>query len=171
MPTTQTLPVTIQTKELKYAIMNKTHVTARSLAAAGTINYEQAAHMQASEDPENSYELIRAINDAIAEVKVELGEYLSETTTSSNNLIASAVENDNAVTLSFSMPTNYNKSSADALGAFIHEFIVGRSIYAWYRQTNMAIADACNKDAEVALDKAKKALFQRSRPDRPTYSA
>ena len=58
------LAVTIQTKELKFAIMNKTHVTARSLQAAGKLNYEAAAHMQASEDLENSYELIRAICNA-----------------------------------------------------------------------------------------------------------
>ena len=75
------LAVTIQTKELKFAIMNKTHVTARSLQAAGKLNYEAAAHMQASEDLENSYELIRAISNAIAETKVELGEYLNETVT------------------------------------------------------------------------------------------
>ena len=71
------LAVTIQTKELKFAIMNKTHVTARSLQASGKLNYEAAAHMQASEDLENSYELIRAISNAIAETKVELGEYLN----------------------------------------------------------------------------------------------
>lgn len=163
--------MTIQTKELKFAIMNKTHVTARSLLAAGAINYEAAAHMQASEDTENSYELIRAINDAIAEVKVELGEYLNETTTTTNNLIQSAVENGNAVTLNFNLPTNFNSAAADALGAGIHEFIVGRSIYAWYRQTNMAIADACNLDAEASLDRTKKALYKRSRPARPTYNS
>ena len=84
--------VTIQTKELKFAIMNKTHVTARSLQAAGKLNYEAAAHMQASEDLENSYELIRAISNAIAETKVELGEYLNETTTATDNLIDSDVE-------------------------------------------------------------------------------
>ena len=164
-----TLPVTIQTKEVKFAIMNKTHVTARSLQAAGTINYEAAAHMQASEDAENSYELIRAINDAIAEVKVELGEYLDENTTATDNLIKAAVEDGDAVVLNFKLPTNFNSAAADALGAGIHEFVVGRSIYAWYRQTNMAIAEACNKDAEASLDRAKKALYKRSRPDRPTY--
>lgn len=165
-----TLPVTIQTKEVKFAIMNKTHVTARSLQAAGTINFEAAAHMQASEDAENSYELVRAINDAIAEVKVELGEYLDENTTTTDNLIKAAVENGEAVVLNFKLPTNFNSSAADALGAGIHEFVVGRSIYAWYRQTNMTIADACNKDAEISLERAKKALYKRSRPERPTYS-
>ena len=163
------LAVTIQTKELKFAIMNKTHVTARSLQAAGKLNYEAAAHMQASEDLENSYELISAISNAIAETKVELGEYLNETTTETSNLIDSDVEEGNAITLNFLLPSNYNSAAADALGGGIHEFVVGRSIYEWYRQTCPEIADACKADAEASLDRAKKALYKRSRPDRPTY--
>lgn len=163
------LKVKIQTKELKFAIMNKSHVTARSLQAAGKLNYEAAAHMQASEDLENSYELIRAISNAIAETKVELGEYLNEEVTETTNLISSAVENGEAVTLEFLLPSNYNSAAADALGGGIHEFIVGRSIYEWYRQTCPDIADACKADAEASLERAKKALYKRSRPDRPTY--
>lgn len=165
------LTVNIQTKELKFAIMNKSHVTARSLQAAGKLNYEAAAHMQASEDLENSYELIRAINNAIAETKVELGEYLNEETTVTDNLISAAVENGELVTLNFLLPSNYNSAAADALGGGIHEFIVGRSIYEWYRQTCPELAEACRADAEAALERAKKALYKRSRPDRPTYTS
>lgn len=164
------LKVKIQTKEIKFAIMNKTHVTARSLQASGKLNYEAAAHMQASEDVENSYELIRAIGDAINETKVELGEYLNETTTETDNLINSKVENGEQVTFDFLLPSNFNSAAADALGSGIHEFIVGRSIYEWYRQTVPEIADACKADAEAALDRAKKALYKRSRPERPTYT-
>ena len=150
------LEVTIQTKELKFAIMNKTHVTARSLQAAGKLGYEAAAHMQASEDLEKT--------------KVELGEYLNETTTATDNLIDSDVENGNAVVLDFLLPSNFNSAAADALGGGIHEFVVGRSIYEWYRQTCPEIAEACKVDAEAALDRVKKALYKRSRPERPTYS-
>lgn len=164
------LKVTIQTKELKFAIMNKTHVTARSLQAAGKLNYEAAAHMQASDDLENSYELIRAISNAVAETKVELGEYLNETTTATDNLINKKVEAGEPVVFDFLLPSNYNSAAADALGDGIHEFVVGRSIYEWYRQTCPEIADACRTDAEAALERAKKALYKRSRPERPTYT-
>ncbi len=165
------LTVTIQTKELKFAIMNKSHVTARSLQAAGKLSYEAAAHMQASEDEENSYELIRAISNAIAETKVELGEYLDETVTETDNLVDEAVEKGDPVALEFLLPSNYNSAAADALGGGIHEFVVGRSIYEWYRQTCPEIADACKADAEAALDRTKKALYKRSRPERPTYNS
>lgn len=164
------IKVKIQTRELKFAVMNKTHVTARSLQAADKLGYEAAAHMQASDDQENSYEIVRAISNAIAETKVELGEYLNETVSETDNLINSKVEKGEPVTLDFLLPSNYNSAAADALGGGIHEFIVGRSIYEWYRQTCPDIADKCNKDAEAALERAKKALYKRSRPDRPTYS-
>lgn len=167
--TKQNLKVKIETKELKFAIMNKTHVTARSLQASGKLNYEAAAHMQASEDLENSYELIRAISNAIAEIKVELGEYLNEKVTETDNLIDEAVEQGNKVEISFLLPSNFNSAASDALGGGIHEYIVGRSIYEWYRQTCPEIAEACKADADSALDRAKKALYKRSRPERPEY--
>ena len=163
------LKVKIQTKELKFAIMNKTHVTARSLEAQGKMNYEAAAHMQASEDLENSYELIRAISNAFAETKVELGEYLNEEVSETNNLISSKIENGEMVELDFELPSNYNSAAADALGGGIHEFIVGRSIYEWYRQTCPELAEACRIDADASLARANKALYKRSRPTRPTY--
>lgn len=163
------LKVELQTKELKFAIMNKTHVTARSLEAQGKMNYEAAAHMQASEDLENSYELVRAISNAFAETKVELGEYLDESTTMTTNLIDSRIENGEMVELDFELPSNYNSAAADALGGGIHEYIVGRSIYEWYRQTCPEIAESCRVDAEAALARTKKALYKRSRPERPVY--
>lgn len=165
----KTLTVTIQTKELKYAIMNKSHVTARSMQAAGKLNYEAASHLQADEEVENSYELVRAICNAIGETKVELSEYLDATNTTADNLIDSDVENGNAITLSFVFPSNFNSAAADALGDGIHEFIVCRSIYDWYRMTSPEIADACRVDAEASLERTKKALYKRSRPTRPTY--
>lgn len=167
---TKTLSVSLETKELKYAIMNKTHVTARSLQAAGKLGYEAASHMQASNDEENSYEIIRAIDNAIRDTKVELGEYLSGNVTSTDNKINPTIENDGTITLQFDMPSNFNSSASEALGSGIHEYVVGRSIYDWYRQTCPEIAEACRVDAEAALERAKKALYKRSRPERPTYS-
>lgn len=213
----QNLEVTILTPELRFAVMNKTHVTARSMQASGTLNYEAAAAMQVSEDNENSYELVRAIADALAEVKVELGEYLNEENTTADNMIPTTVEAepfepfsptevysigdkvtydnkfwkftsahsegawnssqvqevpipDDRVVYDFKLPSNFNSAAADALGAGIHEFVVGRTIYAWYRQTVPALAEACRVDAEAALDRVKKALYKRKRPDRPYQS-
>lgn len=162
--------VTIQTKELKYAVMNKTHATARSLQASGKLNYEAAAQVQVSDDGENAYELARAISDAISEVKVELSEYLEGKSSEADNLIKSQVENDAPVVLSFLLPSNFNSASAEALGSGIHGYIVGRAIYNWYRLAVPELAEACNAEAAAALVLAKSSLYKRIRPSRPTYS-
>ena len=221
MPQTSNFVVTIKTPELRYAVMNKTHVTARSLEASGKLNYEASAHMQASEDPENSYELVRAITSAVAETKVELGEYLNEEHTSTDNMIPAAIEADvvedfdstknyavgdqckytdgkyyvfntahtgawnasdvdeitdpkdvkDQIALGFYLPSNFNSASSEALGAGVHDFIVGRTIYAWYRQTVPDLAAACKADADEMLIRVRKALYQRKRPSRPYSTA
>ena len=192
--------------ELRYAVRNKTHVTARILEAGGKMNYETAALMQASEDPENAYELSRAITSAIAETKVELGEYLDETLVTADNLVAEAVDtyeefdqekdygiddkvchdgesykfiaahaagtawNDEEVVkisdiiLPFILPCRFNGASSDALGTGIHDFIVARTIYAWYRLTVPEIAAASIADADDILMRVKKALIVRRGP-------
>lgn len=164
------ITVTLQTKELKYEIENKTHVTARSLQASGKLGYEAAAHIQATTDPESAYETNHAISTAIAETRVELAEYLIADTTATNNLIRQDVDEGKPVVLTFILPGNYNPTAADAIAYSIHEYIVQRALYEWYRQTCPEIADTSRIDAETALQQAKKALYKRSRPDRPTYN-
>lgn len=163
----KSLTVTIQTKELKYAIMNKSRVVARSLRASGKMSKEAAAYVQAAGDMEDSYELLRAISDGIADAKVELGEYLDEANTTADNLINGKVERDEPVILNFLLPSNYDSVAASSLGSGIHDYIAGRSVYEWYRQTCPEIAEPYGKDAAAALLRAKRALYKRNRPARP----
>lgn len=169
----KTVTVTLETKELTFEIMNKTHVTAKSLEAAGKLTQESAAAIQANGDSENSYEMWRAITTAIGEAKVELQEFLHTDSdlTTANNKIMSAVENGTAVTLTFKLPTNADTVATDMLGSGINDFIIGRSIYNWYRQTAPDLAAACAQDAETILTRTKKALYKRQRPTRPEYAS
>lgn len=164
------LTVTLQVKELKYEIMNKTHVTARSLRDSGKLNEEAAAHMQASEDDESAYEIMRAIKNAVDSIKVALGEYLDGDTTATDNLIDSEIENDSTIVLELILPSNYNSSAGDSLGASVHDYIVKYGLFEWYKKTCPEIADGYKVDADGAMGKAKQALYKRSRPVRPTYT-
>ena len=161
------ISVTIQTKEVRYAIMKKTHATARVLQAAVKVNYELSSEMKSSEDEGILYDLNRAICLAIAGVKVELCEYLNAESTATDNLIDGDVEAGNAVVLSFDMPSNFDSASVPALGKGIHEYVVCLSCYSWYRDRYPDIAEACKADGEAALLKAKRALYKRLRPSRP----
>lgn len=204
------ITVTLEAPELRYAVMNKTHVTARSLEASGKTNYEASAYMRMSEDEENAYEMVRAMTSAIGEAKVELAEYLTESHTSADNLVLEAVEiydefdaansyqtgdkvrnyskswkfknahtgawnaadvdEISKVVFEFGLPDNLNSAAVESLGSGIHDYIVGRTIYAWFRQTAPELAEACNKDAVSELAQVKQALYKRSRPTRPTYN-
>lgn len=160
------ITVKIATRELKYAIKNKTYITARSMEATGKMPSEAVSHMQASEDYENAYELSRAITSAIAEVKEELSEYLESDESKNDNLVNSLVEEGEPITFKFDMPSNYDKSSVEALITGIHDYVVCRSIYEWYRETCPELAAACKTDAADAMIRAKKSMYKRTRPVR-----
>jgi hypothetical protein len=126
--------------------------------------------MQASEDDEHSYQILRSISNAFSHLKVELGEYLHEDGTTSNNRINKAVEADEPLTLSFLLPSNFNNSACDSLGGMLHEYIVDRTLSEWFVITDKADAQDYANLATEALDKAKQALYKRERPTRPTYT-
>lgn len=165
-----TLTVTQQVKELVYDIQNKAYLTGQAREAEGTKGYEAASNMQASDDEENSYQIRRSLANAFSSLKSLLGEYLSENTTTSNNLINQEIDTDGVLTLSFELPSNYNNSSADSLGNGIHAYLVDVAIADWFSITNKEDAQTYIAHSAVSLENVKRALYKRSRPDRPTYS-
>lgn len=166
----KTVSVTLEVKELIFDVMNKTHLTGTSRKAQGVANYETAANMQASEDNEHSYQVRRSLTNAFAQLKVDLGEYLNETATTSNNLVNSAVDNDSQLTLSFLLPSNFANSACDSLGASLHEHLVAKTIADWFTITNKSDAADYVEIAKLTLEQARKALYNRCRPTRPTYN-
>jgi len=165
----KTITVTLEVKELVFDVMNKTHLTGVSRNAENGANYEATAHMQASEDDEHSYQIRRSINNAFAELKVELGEYLSEDGSTTNNRIKDEIDNDGQLTLAFQLPSNFNNSACDSLGSGLHEYIVDMAIYDWFIITDKADAADYATLSTAALERTKKALYKRERPTRPTY--
>lgn len=166
----KTVTVTLETKELKFDVMNKSHLTGQARNAAGK-DYRATAYMQASEDEEHAYQILRSISNAFSHLKVELGEYLHEDGSTTNNRISRIVEDGGQLKLAFSLPSNFNNSACDSLGGMLHEYIVDRSLSEWFVITDKEDAADYAKLADIALDRAKQALYKRERPERPTYSA
>ena len=152
----KTITVTLESKEIKFDVMNKSHLTGQARNAEGK-DYRSTAYMQASED-------------AFSHLKVELGEYLHEDGSTSNNRINKAVEKGEKLTLSFLLPSNFNNSACDSLGGMLHEYIVDRTLSEWFVITDKADAQDYANLATDALDRAKQALYKRERPTRPTYN-
>ncbi len=162
--------VTLEVKEIVFDIQNKTFLTGRSREAENAKNYEAASHMQVSDDNEYSYQIRRSISNSFASLKTELAEYLDENETTTDNLLEPTIDSDGQLTLSLLMPSNYNLASADNLGAGLHQYIVNRSIADWFFITNKADADDYVNLAAQALETARRALFKRRRPIRPTFN-
>lgn len=164
----KTLTVTLEVKELMYDIKNKAYLTGQAREAAGT-NYEEASNMQASDDEDNTYQLRRSLGNAFATLKSVLGEYLDESATSTDNLLSKSVENDGQLKLAFKLPSNYNNASADSLGNGIHAYLVDTALAEWFTITNKADAKDYVEHGAASLEVVKRALYKRSRPERPTY--
>lgn len=165
----KTIVVTLESKEIKFDVMNKSHLTGQARNAEGK-DYRATAYMQASEDDEHAYQILRAISNAFSHLKVEFGEYLHEDGSTSNNRINKTVEVGGQLTLSFLLPSNFNNSACDSLGGMLHEYIVDRTLSEWFVITNKDDAQDYANLASVALDRAKQALYKRERPTRPTYN-
>ena len=164
----KTIVVTLESKEIKFDVMNKSHLTGQARNAEGK-DYRATAYMQASEDDEHAYQILRSISNAFSHLKVELGEYLHEDRSTSNNRINESVEKGDKLTLSFLLPSNFNNSACDSLGGMLHEYIVDRTLSEWFVITDKEDAQNYATLANDALDRAKQALYKRERPTRPTY--
>ena len=166
----KTLTVTQQVKELVYDIQNKAYLTGQAREAEGTKSYEAASNMQASDDDENSYQIRRSLANAFSSLKSLLGEYLKEDKSTSNNIINKEIDYDGDLRLAFVLPINYNNSSADALGNGIHAYLVDMALGDWFAITNKEDAQTYVAHSAVSLENVKRALYKRSRPERPTYA-
>lgn len=165
----KTIKVTLESKEIKFDVMNKSHLTGQARNAEGK-DYRATAYMQASDDDEHAYQLLRSISNAFSHLKVELGEYLHEDGSTSNNRINKTVEDGGRLELSFLLPSNFNNSACDSLGGMLHEYIVDRTLSEWFVITDKQDAQDYANLANDALDRAKQALYKRERPQRPTYT-
>ena len=157
------LTITLYKSELLYDVENKTYLTGRS-RSNGT-NHEEVANMQASEDDENRNQILRSFTNALGNLRTKLSEYLSLTTTSSDDALMSDEEN---ISLALSMPSNYNKNTVDAITGALHQYFVNTAVGDWFAITNKADAADYVAQAAANLEALREALNKRSRP---TYTA
>ena len=157
----QTITITLYMSEIVYDVQNKTYLTGRSRQSGE--NHEEVANMQANDDDENANQILRSIGNAYGTLRTKLSEYINEAeTTSSNELI----DDETNITVSLSMPSNYNKATKDTIADAMHQYIVNLAIGDWFIITNKADAADYNTMAGAALTEIREALNKRVRPTR-----
>ena len=163
------LTITEEVRELVYDIQNKAFLTGRTHEATKETGYESASNMQASNDAEDSYEIKRSIADAFATLKGLLGEWLVEEKSTTNNRIDRAIDDGGQLTLVLNLPSNYNSAAGESVGNNVHAYLVASALARWFAITNKGEAEGYAARATSHLEMAKRALYQRRRPERPVY--
>lgn len=156
--------VTVTTKIawLLFHIMNETFLRGRTIQNKD--NHKEVASMFASEDEENREKILRSIKCAHAEIKTELGEYLDEDGTSTDN---SNYDGKTDLTLNLKMPSNFNEAATTGIGEAVHAYLANMAIAEWYVVTNQQEADQYFALATKSMELIRQAVSKRSRPKRP----
>lgn len=160
--TKKDVTVTISTDWLLYDIMNETFLRGRTIQ--NRENHKEVASMFASEDEENREKILRSIKRSFAEVKTELGEYLNEDGTQTNN---GHFDGRQDLVLNLKMPSNFNEAATAGVGEAVHAYLVNSAIADWYTVTNKADADTYFALAAKYMDMIRQTVSKRSRPMRP----
>lgn len=155
------LTVKLYVSELLYDVKNKTYVTGRSRSTGS--NPEEVANMQANDDDESLNQLLRSFGSSFAMLKSRLGEYVDESGTSSDNI---QLTDETELTLSLSMPSNYNEGTREAISASMHQYIVDRAVGEWLTMTDKADAKDYFDFAASDLANLRDAINKRVRPVR-----
>lgn len=152
---------TIKISWLLYDIMNETFLRGRTIKNKD--NHKEVASMFASEDEENREKILRSVKRAFAEVQTELGEYLNENGTTTDN---SHYDGSTDLVLNLTMPSNFNEAATTGVGEAVHAYLANSAIADWYMVTNKADAADYASLAAKSLENIRKSVSKRSRPMR-----
>lgn len=159
----KSVTATIKTDWVLFDIMNETFLRGRTIQNKD--NHKEVASMFASEDEENREKILRSVKRSFAEVQTELGEYLNENGTTTDN---SHFDGSTDLVLNLKMPSNFNEAATTGVGEAVHAYLVNTAIADWYVVTNKADAEQYYALAAKNMELIRQTVSKRSRPTRPT---
>ncbi len=157
----KSLSVTLYMSEIIYDVQNKTYLTGRSRQNGQ--NHEEVANMMNNDDDENLNQVLRSIGNAFASLKTRLSEYLTDTGTTSNNIL---IDGATDLTISLLMPSNFNQATKDSISGNAHQFIVNTAIAEWFTITDKNDAQDYVNMAAGNIAQIREAINKRVQPTR-----
>lgn len=156
------ITVTLDWASLNKDVQDKAYRMAR-LAKLGVADHAAADRLESeiSLGDEDMALLKRAMAQGLAEVVTMCGEYVWNTSHTSDNYIIK----DDDVTLTLMMPVNFNLAGCESLGQMIHAYIVAKAMTEWYRYTvparveeQMLLCENARKEIQKILGARVKTL-------------
>lgn len=159
-----TVTITLYRSEIDYDIGMITHVVANRALAAGA-TFEQAYNYSNTDDFNGEANLVMRFEEsAINELIAALGRYLPETIISSNNSLSIAeVE---SFDFPFVLPDTFNLSFVRPLRSAMHDYVVNRTLFEWFKNSKPDEAVNYRDLYEDALGKTVVYLNKRTKPVR-----
>ena len=161
--TKKNITATIDMQWLLYDIMNETYLRGRTIQ--NDENHKEVASMFASEDDENRDKILRSIKKGFAEVMTALAEYSNVSDTSTDD---KPIDGTTDLTLTLSMPSNFNEAATAGLGEAVHDYLKNITVAEWYMVTDKADAEQYAALAQQSMASILSSVSKRSRPSRPT---
>lgn len=159
----KTLALTLYASEIIYDVENKTYLTGRSRGNGS--NHEEVANMQANEDDENRNQILRSIGNALGVLRTKMSEFIVGSATTANDALINGESN---ITITLTLPSNYNQATADSIAAAAHQYFVASATADWFTITNKADAADYVAVASASLEQLREAINKRVRPTRTT---
>lgn len=158
----KTISLKLKMSEIIYDVQNKTYLTGRS-AASGD-NHAHVANMQANDDDENAAQVLRSITMASAILSNRLAEFVDAAMSTADNETLNAGDD---ISITLSMPSNFNSSVAQTIGEAAHQFIVATAVADWFAITAKGETTDYTGVAAESLRVIEEAICKRCRPRRP----
>lgn len=157
----QNVTITLKMSELMYDIENKTHLTARSRQTGD--NYRDVAHMQVSDNENETDQVLTSIGHAWSLLLSKLHEYVVDRESDGVNELPS-VNDDLSVVLA--LPMNFNLTAVETLTRALHGYVVHKSIADWLEMTDKADAADHLQQALTMMQQVFESINRRKRPVR-----
>lgn len=157
----KTITLTLHLNEVIYQVQNKTYLTSKSRSNGN--NFEEVANMQANSDEENMSQIMGSIKSAVASFRMKMSEYISETKTTANN---DEMSSEGDVTLTLTMPSNFNEGSVDSIMANFNDYVIYRAVAEWFTISNKTDTNDYAAMAENSIAQAREAINKRVRPQK-----
>lgn len=155
--------INLKIEEIIYDIKNKTYITSESRKDGKSDEY--IANIKVNDDENVIDQILRTVSNSFADLKLQLADYISDNTTTADNML---ISRDEDIIITLNMPSNYNVAGVSSLSTLMHRYIVDETLAEWLIMTDKEDAVEYAQLSQTDLNNLRVALYKRERPQKHT---
>lgn len=164
-----TLVLTLNAKDIKYAVKADTYITGQIDKSADAVNNAMLAYNeQAGDDAYHDNKLYRTMKSGVGRFEASVAEFVD---TGSGNVAVSdtlsASTADTQFTITIPVTSRFYAAFANALSVLAQDYVINMMLYTWWQSIKPTIAKNFYDLAQEALIMVRKTL-SKTPPTAPT---